>query len=576
VCHILELAFGGSAAKSQAQQSCAKGLKEFNMKTHQFGFQSGQSLRRLGLLFAVASVGLVAACGGGGSSPAPAPAPIILPPAPAPAPAPVSLASSSSLECRCTGNTAATSTCAPVNAAVAPNACSDAGHRRWLRSYIDENYLFYRNTSAYVAANTATREHTNFTGSPASYFTLLTSTANPVDDRFSFTLTKEEAYTTFSGGGTAGYGVELSSPYPSYRVIYTEPNSPAARAGVPRGATLVSINGARMVTANDSTGRSRMYFPTQAAVNAWVSANTGDSLSLAYLPANSANTVTVVMTAAQVTPQPVLMDKVIDTPTGKVGYIVFNDHIATAQNQMADAFARMATAGVSDLVLDLRYNGGGYVFIAAQAAYMIGGSRVINVPIFDRLTYNDKRSAENFTYPFLNTYVPLTGRTDNRNGSLPATLNLPRVYILTQDGTCSASESIISGLKGTRVGTAGVDVIQIGGTTCGKPYGFSQDDNFLTAHFAIEFYGVNNKGEGGFVNGIAANCSVSDDLNRPLGDVSERMLATALATRSSGSCNVPTSVREQGLSALNQSVGRTHRNAALGERIHLRGLKLDR
>jgi carboxyl-terminal processing protease len=532
---------------------------------------------KLAYLFAAACVGLVAACGGGGgSTPSTPPAQVI--PAPSPTPAPVALASSVNLECFCTGNTAATSTCSPRNASVAPDACTDAGHRRWLRSFIDESYLFYKGTSAYVAANAAAREFNTFSGSPTSYFTLLTTTANTGTDLFSFTLSKQEANTQFGGGGTAGYGVELSSPYPSYRVVYTDPNSPAALAGVPRGATLAAINGARMVFANDSAGRQRMYFPNTTTVAAWTSANPGDTLTLSYVPVNSSNTVTVSMRAAVVTPQPVLMDKVFDTPSGKVGYVVFNDHIATAQNQMADAFARMAAAGVSDLILDLRYNGGGYIFIAAQAAYMIGGSRVSNVPIFERLTYNDKRQAENFTYPFLDQYVPLTGRSDNRNGRLPATLNLPRVYVLTQSGTCSASESLINGLRGSQVGSAGVQVIQIGGTTCGKPYGFSQDDNLLTAHFAIEFEGQNNKGEGGYVNGLIPSCSVADDLSRPLGDATERMVATALATRAAGACTVPplATANERALAARDASVGREHPNAAGTARIHVRGLKVER
>ncbi len=441
-----------------------------------------------------------------------------------------------------------------------------------MRSFIDESYLFYRGTQAYVAASPSTREAANHVGTPVAYFNDLTKVANASEDKFSFTLTTAEANATFSGAARGGFGIELSSAYPAYRVVYNEPGSPAERAGVPRGATLDSINGARMVIQNDATGRQRMFFPNQAAVNAFVSPPLGSVLTLGYVPPNSTTVVTVALTAANVTPSPVLMDKVIDTPSGKVGYIVFNDHIATAQNQMVDAFARLQAAGVSDLVLDLRYNGGGYLFIAAQAGFMIGGNRVANVPIFDRLTYNDKRQADNISYPFLNQYLQLPNIAGQRTGNFSTTLNLPRVYILTQSGTCSASESIINGLKGSRVGANGVEVIQIGGTTCGKPYGFTQTDNNLTAHFGIEFQGLNNKGEGGFVNGIVPSCLVADDLNRPLGDVNERMLATALATRASGVCTVVASGKEQALSASATEVGRSPRHMALTNSIHIKGL----
>ncbi len=539
-------------------------------------------LKSLNLLFvAVAAVAALAACGGGGSSPPP-PAVIILPPpppappaptppapAPVPVPPPVSLTAAANLRCICTA-----ASCLPANANLYPDACAASGERRWIRSFLDESYLFYRGTAAYVAASPGSREYSNYTGSPSAYFNELTSVANPANDRFSFTMSTADASATFGGTGSAGYGIELSSAYPAYRVIYTEPNSPAARAGVPRGATLASINGVRMVTQADSAGRTRMYFPNAVAVDAYSKPQAGAVLSLGYTLPNNPNIVTVALSAQTVVPQPVLMDQVIATPSGKVGYIVFNDHIATAQNQMADAFARMQAAGVSDLVLDLRYNGGGYVFIAAQAAYMIGGSRVANIPVFDRLTYSDKRQAENFTYPFLGEYVPLQGRTDNRSGRLPAALNLSRVYILTQSGTCSASESIINGLKGTEVGASGVQVIQIGDTTCGKPYGFSQDDNNLTAHFAIEFQGLNNKGEGGFVNGIASSCAVADDLTRPLGDVNERMLATALATRAAGACRVPAASGFEQQKAVAEPVGRSVRSPMQSEGFHIRGLKL--
>ena len=119
-------------------------------------------------------------------------------------------------------------------------------------------------------------------------------------------------------------------------------------------------------------------------------------------------------------------------------------------------------------------------------------------------------------------------------------LNLSRVFVLTGGGTCSASESILNGLQGVNI-----QVIQIGRTTCGKPYGFYPFDNCGTTYFSIQFKGVNAKGFGdysdGFTPGAATagsfpGCDVADDFAHALGDPAEARFATALAYRNSPTC----------------------------------------
>ena len=125
------------------------------------------------------------------------------------------------------------------------------------------------------------------------------------------------------------------------------------------------------------------------------------------------------------------------------------------------------------------------------------------------------------------------------------TLNLPRVFVLTGPSTCSASESIINSLEGVNV-----QVIQIGSTTCGKPYGFFPQDNCAVTYFSIEFQGVNAKNFGAYTDGFTpANtptvqgvsvpgCSVADDFAHALGDSAEGLLASALVYQSTGLCPV--------------------------------------
>jgi hypothetical protein len=232
--------------------------------------------------------------------------------------------------------------------------------------------------------------------------------------------------------------------------------------------------------------------------------------------------------------------RVIETTTGKVGYLLFNDHLAPSEAQLIAAMAQLKADGVSDLVLDLRYNGGGLLEVASELAYMIAGPSATTGATFERLLFNRKNpfglSDEQKKTPF---------HANSRGFSVPAgqplpQLGLSRVTVLTGPGTCSASESIINGLRGVDV-----TVTVVGETTCGKPYGFVPQDNCGTTYFAVQFSGVNHKGFGDYADGLAPTCAVPDDFSRALGDPAEHRLAAALAYRATGSCPpaVPTQAR---------------------------------
>jgi hypothetical protein len=146
---------------------------------------------------------------------------------------------------------------------------------------------------------------------------------------------------------------------------------------------------------------------------------------------------------------------------------------------------------------------------------------------------------------------------------LPA-LNLNRLYVLASPGTCSASEAIVNGLRGI-----GVQVILVGGTTCGKPFGFTARDNCGLSYFPIEFQGVNDMGFGDYTDGFApaTTCDVADDFTRALGDSSEGMLAAALNHRVTGNCAVSASGREAPQAAGGVSFGRVIRHRARESKI---------
>jgi len=239
-----------------------------------------------------------------------------------------------------------------------------------------------------------------------------------------------------------------------------------------------------------------------------------------------------------VTSTPVQNVGTIRTASGTVGYMLFNDHIATAEQGLVNAFRQLSDAKVNDLVLDVRYNGGGYLDIASEVAYMIAGPGRTTGRTFEKTVFNDKHATRDpvtgqplVPVPFHST---AQGFSVPEGQALPA-LNLQRVTVLTGANTCSASESIINSLQGV-----GVEVFQIGTTSCGKPYGFYPQDNCGTTYFSIQFKGINDRGFGDYPDGFSpANatgsigvqvpgCSVADDFSHALGDPKEARLEAAL------------------------------------------------
>jgi hypothetical protein len=245
---------------------------------------------------------------------------------------------------------------------------------------------------------------------------------------------------------------------------------------------------------------------------------------------------------------------------------LFNDHLATAEQALIDAVATLAgtPGGIDDLVIDLRYNGGGYLVIASQLAYMIAGSAPTVGRTFERTSFNDKYPTTNPVtgnaiepLPFVGETVGLSVPPTTPPTLLP-TLGLSRVFVLTGGATCSASEALINGLRGI-----GIEVIQIGATTCGKPYGFYPTDNCGTTFFTVQLRGENDAGFGDYTNGFSPSgsssstatsppgCVVPDDFEHRFGDPAEARLATALYYRDNAACPAaPFSPKPSGLTKL--------------------------
>jgi len=421
------------------------------------------------------------------------------------------------------------------------NRCSTTlEENNWLRSWTNDLYLWFDEV--------LDQDPARF-NNPLDYFAELKTTAVTASgapkDKFHFTY-DTAAWQALSGSGVqAGYGVQwiviAGRPPRQVVVAYTEPNSPAtaASANLARGAEVLKVDGVDVI--NDAT------------------ASGIDTLNAGLFPANANETHTfeirdqatqavreISMRSANVASLSVQHVSTIPTSTGLVGYMLFNDHVAPAEAELLNAFRTLATDGVQDLILDIRYNGGGYLEIASEAAYMIAGSGPTAGKTFELTEFNSKYQGFDpvagqpiSPVPF---YSQARGLSVARGTPLPS-LNLPRVYLLTGPNTCSASESIINGLRGV-----GVEVIQIGATTCGKPYGFYPQDNCGTTYFSIEFRGVNDANFGDYTDGFSAQnslvptnatlpgCAVADDFTHALGDPAEARVAAALNYRDTRSC----------------------------------------
>jgi len=435
--------------------------------------------------------------------------------------------------------------CAHPRAGTSDKQGTVADENRWLRSWTHELYLWYgevtdRDPGAYNSA--------------LDYFGVLKTAATTASgapkDKFHFTYDTAVWQSLSQGGVEAGYGAEFAilpratgeanTVLRHLRVAYTDPNTTAA-TNLSRGDEILTVDGADAVSGG-----------TQAVIdtlNAGLFPDTTGESHTFTVRDLAGNTRSVTMVSASITHVPVPIVKVFDPNTDPVGYIQFNDHIATAEQPLIDAVNTLKTAHVTDLILDLRYNGGGYLDMASEVAYMIANTTLTTGQTFEKIVFNDKNPSRNPVTGETLTPTPFFSTSQGFQGAMGRALpnlNLDNVYIIVGPGTCSASESIINSLRGVNV-----HVYLIGSTTCGKPYGFYPADNCGTTYFTIQFRGENAANFGDYSDGfspanqpapagtLVAGCSVADDFGHAMGDAAEGRIAAARAFRASNNQTCP-------------------------------------
>jgi len=384
-----------------------------------------------------------------------------------------------------------------------PATCSVAAQQTWLGDYMRDWYFWYR-----LAPNP---NPAAFRDVPEYLQALLYQgdTTFP-SDRWSRTESTESFNRFFGEGRTLGYGLSVAGlevtgqPEQPLRVRYVEPQGDAAAKGVRRGEQVVSLGGrsaADLIGANDFA----LLTPDQE----------GQQLGVVLLDAAGAQR-SLTLRAAVFAVTPVVNATVQRTPANRsVGYVMVNTMINQTLPPLAEAITQFRDQGVTDVVLDLRYNGGGSVSVGATLASHLIGNRSAG-SLFARLLYNDRRAATN-NQDFLFTQPR-------------PSLRLPRVIVLAGRRTCSASEQLVNGLRPF------ADVVLIGETTCGKPVGFVPASQCGTTYNVVNFESVNSRNEGRYWDGFAPTCAVAEDFSQPLRSAGDPLWQAAQRYVDSGSC----------------------------------------
>jgi len=296
------------------------------------------------------------------------------------------------------------------------------------------------------------------------------------------------------------------------RVRLVEPNSPAGKAGIHRGWQITRINSSSNIT----TGNANFIIK-----NIYESTSTSVTFKK---PDSSLQTIT--LSADHYKEKPVYLDTVYNIGSKKIGYLVFNSFLgeeAKVNSEFQRVFSKFNDQAVNDVVVDLRYNGGGYVSIQQKLAdYLI--NNVGNGGVMMTQMYNDSNKQYNET-----TYFKKIG-----------SLNLNRVYFIVGSGTASASELLINNLKPY------LDVRLVGAShTHGKPVGFFPIPVGDWYIFPVSFRSVNKNGDGNYFDGISVTSQVPDGLDKDWGDVTESNLASVIRNITTGKYSSTTLAAER-------------------------------
>ena len=452
---------------------------------------------------------MLAACGGsdggGDGSGVAIPAPPVGAPAPAPTPTPGS-------------------------------QCSLASRQDFVRAQIEEWHLFpdLLDLSVNQADHATVQSYIDALVAPARaqsrdrFFTYITSIAD------------ENAF--YEQGASAGFGIRLAYRLNTRQVFVAEAfeGAPALAANIDRGTEILAIG---TTSANLETVDSLLAGGQTSAVTNALGPTTAGTTRVLRVRDQSGVTREVTITKAQYSIDPVsdrYGARIIEDNGKRVGYLNLRTFIDTANDDLDRAFADFKAQGVTELIIDLRYNGGGLVSVAERLGDLLGAGR--QGQVFSYTTFRASKAGRNDTYLF-----------NPRSESIQPT----KIAFIGTGSTASASELVINALQPY----LGDNIALIGSNTFGKPVGQialdrpACDDRLRVVAFRTE----NANRQGDYYSGLASTipntCAATDDYNAQLGDPSERLVATALDFLAGRSCT-PISASQARIQSLEGPVGR--------------------
>jgi carboxyl-terminal processing protease len=400
---------------------------------------------------------------------------------------------------------------AAASPAAAQPGCSAVRQTLFVADALDDLYFWYQQIPEVDASRYP---------SPEAYLEAVRY--RPLDARFSYIAPAASTQAFYGDSQYAGFGFSTQTTVGEagaarMRVTQVFPDSPASEAGIRRGDEIVRIGG--------------------RTIGELVAAGTIDE-ALGPGEPGVTRTLDIAAPGGEAAARP-LTKRIVTIPTvsdtqvyevggRRVGYLFFRNFVQPSVQALDEAFARFEAAQVRELVLDLRYNGGGLVSVARQLASLIGGARTRG-EIFTESFHNDKNARRNEI---------------DRFEERPHGLGLTRVVVITTRASASASELVINALRPF------LEVVTVGDTSYGKPVGQYQVPFCDKVLFPVAFTLRNANGEGDYFDGIAATCAAADDLDRQLGDVAEASLAEALGVIATGGCSTAASGASAGAGAV--------------------------
>ena len=315
-------------------------------------------------------------------------------------------------------------------------------------------------------------------------------------DLWSFTMTQQK-YEDYSNQKTSGFGFGYRSDFFIYLVRI---NAPAYQL-LYRGDEILEINGEAVTSLLIKVASDNLNTPTTFTL-----LRDGSEMDVTVTPRDYTFSVS--------------LGEIITQDTQKIGYLRYDSFTETSVAEFESIFTRFHTEKIDELVIDMRYNGGGSVATASALLDNITNAYANQRQMY--LDWNFNYQQNNSSYSFEDAEL--------QDGN---ELTMPRVFFLTTKGSASASEAVINAL----VPYLGKNnVVTIGDVTHGKPVGMTGRTYGINYYFLINFFVRNNASETTSFDGIPVTCAAEDDLTHLMGDANETMLKTALNYIETGVC----------------------------------------